>query len=501
MNLKMFVLLLVLTCSCFAQNLAIKTSPYLQSGLYTRPVLPEEGKPVKIVVRAACNKIKEKSVSARIEIISRDNQQVENKIISLPVTNKIAAGEIDFSSKHNGIYTVKVTLDPENKIKESNENDNVYTLILPIVKRKLNFAWWVENPQVRWATCITTVEQKDVARIKEHGVIPLRWVWGGASWRYNKKKAATQPAQLLQELEEKFYKIYSSPEKWLRGFGIDETGGYGGAFQEKTSIASMKALVRAKKKMPERFFAVWHSGGVRAELAKHYRNACDLLLLELYPWWYIPHYLGTDDIYQMVRNRLDPFLRGNDMIVSTGHSCYTLIALSTSIHPDYVDLGEQEQMVRFIRRICPEMRGLAWYTGSMMCKRTKQILEHNSEILRNADRLDFEYYIKPCITLMRESMWITRTKEGNILTVAVSNIGGVDSGKVAIKFLCDGKKIGVGQVAKIPAGRNRTEDRVLMKCRLPKLSRGMHKFAAKIVEVEYGTVLDGTIGMDRMIRN
>ncbi len=506
MKLKITVIPLIFVSSIFAQNLKITTYPYLHSGLYTQPVLPTEGESIKIIIYADCEgKINTNSIECRVKIYNIRNETIEDKVVLLKVNNKKAGGEFDFPCKRNGIYKVNVILDPENKIKEKNENDNEYELTVAIVKRKLHFAWYRENPEIRWATCITSVPKENIQRLAEHGVVPLYWAFGGMSWRwYDKKKTATQPAIVLKELEEKFYKMYSNPNKSIIGFGIDETGGYSGTFAEKRSIASMKALIRAKEEMPERFFAVWHGGGVREDLARYYRQACDLLLLETYIWRAIPHDLSVDDVYQCIRDRLDPFIRGNDMIVPAyGNRCYTLIALDTSERPDYIDVGEQEQVVRFIRRICPEMRGIAWYNGGYGgygLKRTKQTDIHHRKVIQNADKLCFEYYIKPCITLMRESLWVGKDENGRWeLTLAVSNIGGVDSGKVRVKFFVDNKEIGSGEVGKVSAGNNRIKDRGFVKCKLPELDKGMHRFSAKIVDVEFGTVLDGEIIEQRFI--
>ena len=289
----------------------------------------------------------------------------------------------------------------------------------------------------------------------------------------------------------------------VHGFGIDECGGYPGTWQYDASIASMKGLIRARRETRQRFFAVWNGGGLRPELAGYYRKAADLLLLETYLWRAMPDELGADDVYQVIVDRIEPTVRSCDMFQPAyGNHCYTLIALDTSERPDRTDLGEQEQVVRFIRRRFPEMRGLAWYNGGYGNKRYGMARGEESDrlhaaVLANADRLCFEYFVKPCVTLMRESLWMKQHADGSVvLTAALSNIGGVDSEEVTVEFLMDGVPVGVQTADCAPAGPNRNENRTLLKMPVT-APTGSRTFKARIVSAPGATVLDSAVILER----
>jgi hypothetical protein len=289
----------------------------------------------------------------------------------------------------------------------------------------------------------------------------------------------------------------------LAGLGIDETGGYPGSAKLIKSIASMRAMVRAKKEDPNRFFAVWHTGQVSQPLAGLHHDAVDLLLLETYVARALPEKLGVEDIYQAIRDRLDPVVRAGDMLVPAyGSHCHALIGLDTSERPDLMTVAEQEQVVRFIRRICPEMRGLAHYNagyGQYGLVRTAATDAQHEAFVRNADRLCLDYFVKPCLTFQRESLWVTQEEDETILTAALSNIGAIDAGPVLVYFYEDEERLCVVGAPSVPAGPNRNENRTLL--RLPIESEpGMHTYRVEIVEAQNATVLDGEMAETRFLK-
>ena len=151
------------------------------------------------------------------------------------------------------------------------------------------------------------------------------------------------------------------------------------------------------------------------------------------------------------------------------------------------------------------MRGLCYYAhgdghyGGYGLDPSPEMDLHHREILATADRLLFEYYINPCLTLMHESLWIRRTR-GNEweLTAAVSNIGGIDSGPVTIEFYVNGEKAGIRSASRVPAGPNRNHNRALVKMPV-KLDPGTHRLEARIINATGSTVLDPTIRCERFI--
>ena len=319
-----------------------------------------------------------------------------------------AEAAVTWKSDHNGLFTVRTAIDPENAVAESCESDNEAELVLPVVVtgkgRELHFPWYRESVCARWCTCITSAGKTQ--RVLERGIMPLAWEYGGMSWSgYDKELAKTDPEAVLAELERLFYEKYSSTAD-VCGFGIDEVGGYPESFALRASVASVKALARAKANMPSRFFAVWNGGSLRPEIAAYCRQGADLLILETYLWRALPDELGSQDIYAALESRVEPYVRAMDMFQPAYENhCYTLFGLDTSERPDRTDVGELEQVIRFIRHKFPEMRGVGGTTA--VTAATGDAHRGNRSAPRGratkADQLCFEYWIKPCVTLMEKS--------------------------------------------------------------------------------------------------
>jgi hypothetical protein len=490
--------LLLTLSAAWATDLAITAKPYLQGGLCTRPVLPMERDTVSIAVRATVTGECPAAVPATVTVSNAEGRTQELPL-ALAVADGLALGSVQWPARRNGLYTVRVCLDPADAVPETDEANNGAELLLPVTVfgRRLNCVWYRAVPGARWTTCATSVND-DAERqlLDQHGVAALHWEYGGMSWNYySEERAAREPEAVLAEFEQLFDEKFMRPlPEDCAGLGIDETGGYPGSFTEQASIASMKSLIRAQQKLPERVFAVWHGGGLSLDLAKYYRQAADLLLLETYVFRPIASELRGEDIYQTIQDRLDPVVRGMDMITPAyGSPCHTLIALDTSERPDWIDLGELEQVVRFIRRICPEMRGIAWYNsgyGGYGLQRTPATDAHHAAVLAAADRLFFEYYVKPCLSLQRESVWLSPDgKGGRHLVAAVSNLGGVDSGPVTVELRVDGRPVGRQRAARVPAAASRAGDRVLLRQPVA-LTPGAHEIEARIAAAPGATVLD-----------
>ncbi len=501
-------LALLLACCCAAgaaPNASIAAEPYLTGGLFTNPVIPQEGQEVIITLRAALSGGLEASLDAQVTLAGPGGKTSTEKRLPLEVSGEAAQAAFSWTATANGLYRLAVMLDPDNRIAEENEDDNTAELLLPVTVagRAIHFPWYREVPFTRWATCVTSSKGEDWDRLAERGVLPLAWAYGGMSWSYfDKERAKNDPEAELADLEALFYGKYS-PGEGVYGFGVDECGGYPGSWKYRASVASMKGLIRAKKDNPDRFFAVWNAGGLRPGLAEVYRQGADLLLLETYIWRALPQELGAEDVYQVMLDRIEPVIRSTDMFQPAyGNHCYTLMTLDTSERPDRTDLGEQEQVVRLIRRRFPEMRGIGWYTGGYGNKsygmvRTDETDRQHDAVRANADRLCFEYWVKPCVTLMRESLWLGKAANGAAeLTAAVSNIGGIDAGATEVEFFADGVSIGTARAEGIPAGAHRNANRVLLKVPVD-VPPGHHHFRAVITKSEGATLLDSAIETER----
>lgn len=486
-------------------NYSIKAEPYLTGGLFTDPLIPKAGEATTITVRAACSNAAPESVDAEATIRNDRGIVVHHEKLKLqptplvegeePATPPRAEAAFTWQSPTNGMFQVQVALDPGNAVTEGDERDNAASLILPVTVagngRALHFPWYREFSEARWCTCITST-RKD-KRYLERGVLPLKWDYGGMSWSYyDKERAQSDPEAELKNVYDTFYKKYTTDAD-ICGLGIDEIGGYPGTWKFKASLASMQALVKARADKPGLFYAVWNGGGMRPELAAYCRFGADLLLLETYLWRGHPDALGTHDIFAAIESRVEPFMRETDMFQPAyGNECYTLIALDTSERPDRMSCGELEQVVRFIRKRFPEMRGIGWYTGgygNYGLVRTEETDRHHDAIKRKADDLCFEYWVKPCVTLMQENLWLSENADGsNDLVLMVSNIGGMDATDVAIEFFADGASVGT-RVIDVPAGEARHDCTVQVRQPVP-LESGSHQFEARIARSPNATVLD-----------
>ena len=150
--------------------------------------------------------------------------------------------------------------------------------------------------------------------------------------------------------------------------------------------------------------------------------------------------------------------------------------------------------MRYIRRAFPEMRGIAWYNGGYGSsfsgmKVTPETDRKHDAVRRKADALCLNYFIKPCVTLMRGALWLA-TRDGRpVLTAAVSNIGAIDSGPVEVQFRAGGKLLGTRRIERAPAGSGRNRDRVLVRHPVT-AEAGPHQFEAVITRAHGATILD-----------
>ncbi|MBX7258585.1 MAG: hypothetical protein K1Y02_19650 [Candidatus Hydrogenedentes bacterium] len=502
------VILTLGSISAFGQfNLSITTQPYLNGGLFTNPVIGKVSTPVTVTVRAQISGQAPAAIKASLRIADARGVSVAAQELVLKTNATSAEAAWKWTPKSDGLYEIRAQIDSGLLLKEDDETDNEASITFPVTvaNRPMHFVWYHESPNTRWATCITSVgSEESIVRLGERGVAGLNWEYAGMSWSYyDKENAKNNPADELTKLEQLFYDKLTRPGVSV-GFGLDECGGYPGTWPAQASIASMRALVRAREVQPDRIFAVWNGGGISPELAAQIRLGADFLLLETYLWRATPDELGADDIYQVITDRIDPTIRSMDMFQPAyGNRCYTLLALDTSERPDRCDLGEQENVVRFIRQHFPEMRGIAWYNSgygpeSYGLKRTKETDRQHEAVLANADRLCLEYFIKPCLTFLPQALFLTKTDKGYDLVAAVSNIGGMNSGPVTVEFLVDGAAVGTAKTGQVPAGNGRNQDRAILRYPIA-LSPGPHTIAARIVDSIASTVVEPYIEANRFL--
>lgn len=206
---------------------------------------------------------------------------------------------------------------------------------------------------------------------------------------------------------------------------------------------------------------------------------------------WVPKELATENIHEDLRNRIIA-VRGADLFTrSYGASCRALLALDVpgQRNTTLPDLGEYEAVVRFIRRLSPEMRGIAYFNGSATDERVERL----------AHDLCFEYFIKPVVTLQPNSLWLREADGGLQVVAALSNIGGMDSGPVTVRFWVDDAPLETARAEVVPAGHSRLTNRVLLAVPWTPAGPGSHRLRAEITAASGSTVLDASVVTERFI--
>ena len=87
---------------------------------------------------------------------------------------------------------------------------------------------------------------------------------------------------------------------------------------------------------------------------------------------------------------------------------------------------------------------------------------------------------------------------GGSLVLAVSNIGAIDSGEVAVEFFADSASLGMQRIERVPAGPGRNQSNVQVRQPI-EVKPGPHTFKAVISSASAATVLDGSIELARYV--
>jgi len=442
--------------------------------LFTNPVLPLEGKEVRIVYRDTS--ASKEGETIRLRVAGPQGKEAVARELPLAPAKDGLQATMNWTPSENGMYCLSA----------SSRASGETSIDLPVVveARDMDFAWYSYRPELRWATVVTSCGEDDIPALHARGARALRWKAGES------RRAKDQTPEETRTRAAEYYRI---PEDFpFDGYGIDEFGGYPQSESERHNYAQIRGLIDARASFPEDFYvAGWHCGGVRDEAIGLHKQALDLLLIEAYVMHWVPKELAAENIYEDLRIRLIA-ARGADMFTRSYRAkCRTLLALDITgaKKTTLPDLGEFEQVIRFIRRLCPEMRGIGFFNGSST---------HRS-VERWAHDLCFEYFIKPVVTLQSNSLWVRRAGGQTELVAAVSNIGGMDSGNVAVQFSVDGETLGAKRVAKVPAGYSRLTNRALLTMPWSPATSGAHTLRAEVINAPGSTILDPVVEEHRFV--
>ena len=468
-----------LTPAC-ALDLAISTQNYGTSGLFTNPLIPGEKEIVKITVRATIAGDMPAQVAADIGILAPDGTARHYPVQLTPGSGQ-ATGTLEWKAWQNGLYRVVATLDPDNALAETNEQNNVASLDLPVVVpgRRPHFPWFAERDCLRWATIWAgAIGRDNIARWQERGVLPLAWKWG-----------TNLPGEWS---EDRIYEMMLNFGE-ASGGAVDECGYYPTPEGIERFQTYMRGMARAKKELPDKFFMMWHSGSFYPEQAALYRGACDLVVLESYVFWYAATGLYTENIYDYLDMKMLP-ARQVDMLGATGRS-RTQVITSVDLKPGAFNRGLMENVIRHLRRKWPEMRGFGIYGGLVDPKAQAGEQAQGRADEQFVDRLCFEYFVKPVVTILPENIWVTRGDDGRYLVeAAVSNIGGMDSGPVSVALYADGRPLKTTRVKTVPAGDTIFQNQVRVTADWHPQA-GSHELQVRLDPAPGSTVLDAEAGV------
>jgi hypothetical protein len=453
------------------------TAPASQPMLWSRPNLPIEKEEVVLTFRVPLEAQGSHAQPVRLQIIDPQGKPLVTRVLPLTQQANSMEASLPWRPPKNGLYQVMAR----------HAADPPVRLDLPIVaaRRRLDFVWYSYRPWMRWATVIASAGKEDVPELRERGIKALRWMYGA---NHPIAKEYGRPEEELAAEAERYYSVPQGFE--FDGYGLDEFGAYPGTEWEERSLAWRRGLVKARQELPKDFIvAAWHGGGVRDEWVGLYRQAADFLLLEAYEMYYAPHELGTENIFEDLRGRLIA-PRGADLFTGPyGARCKVLLSLDLcGPNGTYGNAGELEQVIRFIRREFPEMRGISFFgTGAI------------EALDRAADRLCYDYFILPVVTFQHNSLWLDRFSGQPQIVAAVSNIGGMDSGPVTVRLKVNGRVVGEQRTERVPAGNGRLANRSLLRWKWTAQHPGQYELEAQVVAAPGSTVLDASVRESRWI--
>lgn len=483
-------------------TIEFNATPYLDGQFFLSDPVAVEDEPISLHVAPLVDESEEiAALRLELTITDRRDQVMHEARLDLSADEGFR-GKVEWTPETNGLYTAHAVL---RKVEAGDASEALgqakLTLPVRVDGREVHFAWYKSGSEgsdwslLRWATLFTRVPADRVAALKQRGITALKWAFG--PMRLKLPDDRSKWPELLEKRISRYADFQEQNEQGYDGLGLDEFGGFRATEQYDKTDAFLHEMARQREALHEgSVIASWAGGGLPLKWASLHRETADFVLLELYVLGYFPPTTGTENIYGLIDNRVDA-MRARDMFLpSWGSQARTLIALDSNMrhglghyHP-----GEIENVIRYLRRVVPEMRGLALYNGNEgKGDAYESIRERN---IRLFDQLFFDYFIRPVVTVQPESLWV----EEDELVLAISNIGSMDSGPVTVEFRHNGETRRTSTVETVPAGFSRHDNRVLVRASWDP-EPGLHEIEARIVDSEFGTVLDARVERDIFIQN
>ena len=486
-------------------DLVLSTTNIATSDITISKAIPKEGQEVTIRGNIH-NQGKEEATQVVVRFFDGNPKAGGRQIGADQIIDRISPAqaketEIKCALSPNGFHDIFVVVDPDNKIPELSENNNQASLEVPVVVKDLYFYGWglSSEKDLRYANKVrAAVKKEDIEYWLHRGCIPCAWKGARVDL---KKPEEEEIARLVKYWGE------DAVKEGYPGISIDEIGCYPGTLPtdyapEQKAIIALKALRETKKKYPDLFIAVANAGNLNAVECAGYREAADLVKLEIYSNWF--RGFKTHQFYRYIDERIE-MARNLDVLLKT------IVILSVCGYHGGITLDEVEEQVRYVKRTGPEMPGIAFYASGRTTNWGMKM-----GIPKFVDYMCYKYYVLPVLTLVSESD-ITfsnyHPKNGEKVTIyaVIHNTGGMDAHDVLLNFY-EGdpatsrrKKIGERKISLLPAGQKVVEedwgDKEKFKSLYPpgqekveviwNAKAGYHDIWVEIISRGRGTILDG----------
>lgn len=350
--------------------------------LATMPRLPVAHQPATVMLDLRNpRKGAERTIRARCRLIDEQGKEL---VVAEPVSREVpplcgVTVHIPMTMPGPGRYKIVARADGE---KQADASETVYVL-----SRELQFIWYGVPEQARWVTMLTTVsQQQEIERWRRRGVVALGWS-GGYCYRdkYDEEGFAHYWIERL--------------ERHPVGTAVDEFGNHAG---KPTDRQMANGLLRAHRALPKKSIVIWQAGLTPPEAADAYRIAADWIIPECYMNYFNNRFAHFDTRIELLRD------------LGLIHKC--VMGLSCTSDKIGTTAAGLEQQVRYVRRKAPEMPGLGFYKA----------YGTGAALVPVADRLCYEYFIKPTILAER-----CPRKPGRVL---LRNIGSLPASDVETVF-------------------------------------------------------------------
>ncbi len=261
---------------------------------------------------------------------------------------------------------------------------------VPVTNRPLYFVWFGAPQRFKWCNVPTTVRPQEREWWLWHGGYPCGWKPGVCN------KDWTQ-AQFAENYKE-------SP--WI---AIDEVGSL-----DDLGKRIMEAVREHKQAHPDGLRAIWFMGA--HEYWRDYADCVDLFVPEIY-MNYFGNHLG----------KFVPYLRTtratgvtDKMIPGLGINVILDENKQPRVTPTKADVLRQ---IRYLKTIAPELNGVGFFTSESAAP----------GVAEYGDELCCEYYIKPVLSLVGDSLQAKVRGNRLELSALVRNCGGMTAREVRVE--------------------------------------------------------------------